>query len=282
MRFPNRVLYYPHYAPNKKKLRALLLFFDTLDLIVPYEDQFGVERRPHVEEMLKLDFNMIHFSNPASANVSQVLEMSEEIVLSKLVEKLLLRKDTITLDHTSKMPAGYLDNQDEITRLLRNNWRTVAVPKMPNRILELAISANLGAHLGVYKDPNTKEIKEQQAFLMHPHLADYVLSRLARGISEQENISTITFDDFSYLGSLHHENTHYTAANTLLASLCTPIIIPDRIEDFSPSDFRDLRQAYSDIRAQAWRIFHGFSIDYGLDKAATLEGVRSAVNDVTA
>ena len=62
--FIPQMLYYPHYTPSKRQLRSILLFSDSIKLIVPVVDQFGVQNRSNISDIYSKTSEFIEFRDP--------------------------------------------------------------------------------------------------------------------------------------------------------------------------------------------------------------------------
>jgi hypothetical protein len=263
------MLYYPHYTPSQERLRSLLLFCNTVSLIVPEVDQPGVQDRKHVRDLLELDSSLIEFKDPTyrySGWIQKhgVAQATENLIL-ELVEKTEQENGLVPIvfDRHGFVKPG---QDDEIAeRWSRQGWKYVARQKFPPDFHDLFFRDGMALQVGHFRNPTTNAIVEHDGVLCHPELADFVLSRMAREASLVESIPSITFGGINYVNHLFDGAQSRTNNRFRLLQSAMDFLVPDNIEKCNPSEFMGMRREYQSIRHNVWRYLDEVSRDTNLD-----------------
>ena len=275
----SNLLYYPHYTPSKKRLRTLLLFFDTVDLIVPRDDQPNVIQRDHVKPLLNVDESILRFHAPEDG-YGRWAENREAIeLLTKIIDEVRTKDPEIALEKYAVEPAGRLvpGVRDSIVPLLfKLGWRPVALQKINRDVFKIIVGAGLGARIGMYRRPGTNEIVEQDATILHPAIAAFVFSRLSREISDREHVPTMTFgtnDYFNHTFDGFDDLRRDPPIDLLRTSV--PLIIPDKVGSMPTATFFSIREDFGDLRSKLHRHMGDFVSKYRLNnESATTDYLR--------
>jgi hypothetical protein len=162
---------------------------------------------------------------------------------------------------------GYVrDDQEDVIKHLsrKEGWKYVAVQKFPTGIQHAIFSGHAAAKVGVYRNPHTGYIVENDGFICHPKLADFVLSRMAREAAFVEGIPSITFGGLNHLNHLLDENRTSVPPEAVLLQYSLDLFVPDNLELLSTSDFLKIRQEYEGIRRSFWSYLRDVSGDHNL------------------
>jgi len=263
------MLYYPHYTPSKQRLRSLLLFSDSVSLIVPNDDQAGVNRRRHIEEIVSQNHSLIKMNDPTFRYSSWMdkdgVAQATENLIAELVEKAAQEGDLspIRFDQHGYVSSG---QDDEISkRWTENGWKYVAEEKFPPNFRDVFFSDGMALRVGNFKNPQTGDIVEHNGVLCHPVLADFVLARMAREASRVEGIPSITFGGLNYTNHLYDGAQAQRADRFKLLQSSIDLFIPNNLGTCDIHDFLSIRDEYVDIRRNMWKYLKDISNDMNLD-----------------
>ena len=248
------MIYYPHYTPSKKHLRAILLFSDEISLIVPAVDQSGVRQRSHLTEILDEASWRVNFLDPTHNYTKWlsrrgVRESTENLILD-VMQKI---EDEPDFEEVSVDRRGRPDrNQDEAIswRHKKYGWKYIAAQKFPIGLRDLIFESGVAINVGAFRDSDTGSIIEHNGILCHPEIADFVIARMAREASLNEGLPSITFGGVEHSNHLYDQSRPIRGSRHLLLQSVIDIFIPDHLERMSVNDFESIRQEYSNIRRE--------------------------------
>lgn len=265
------MLYYPHYTPSQERLRSLLLFTDTVSLIVPAIDQHGVERRQHVEEVLSRDESLIEMKDPTYRYSGWMekdgVAQATENLIAKLADETEQEGDLTPLNFDQ---YGYVSpGQDEeiAARWSQKGWKYVAEEKFPPNFRDLFFKDGMALRVGHFRNPQTGDIIEHNGVLCHPVLADFVLARMAREASIVDGIPSITFGGLNYVNHLFDGDQTHRADRFRLLQSAMDLFVPNNLGSSCIQDFLSIRQEYEGLRRLVWRYLEDISMEMNLDLA---------------
>ena len=263
------MLYYPHYTPSKERLRSLLLFTDSVSLIVPSIDQHGVQRRQHVEEILSRDDSLVELKDPTYRYSGWMdkdgVALATENLIAELVDKTEQEGDLAPIHFDQH---GYVSpGQDEeiAERWCQKGWKYVAEEKFPPNFKDIFFNDGMALRVGHFRNPQTGEIIEHNGVLCHPVLADFVLARMAREASLVDGIPSITFGGINYMNHLFDGAQPQRADRFRLLQHAMDLFVPNNVSSSGIQEFVSIRQEYEGLRRLVWRYLEDISREMNLD-----------------
>jgi len=263
------MLYYPHYTPSQERLRSLLLFSDTVSLIVPGVDQNGVQRREHVEEILSRDDSLINLEDPTYRYSGWMendgVAQATENLIAELIEKTAQEDDLVPIhfDQYGHVNPGQDDKIAE--RWSQQGWKYVAAEKFPQNFSDIFFHGGMALRVGHFRNPQTGDIIEHNGVLCHPVLADFVLARMAREASLVDGIPSITFGGINYENHLVDGGQPQPADRFKLLQSTMDLFVPDNLGRYRIDDFFSIRQEYVGLRRHVWQYLEDISREVNLD-----------------
>ncbi|MFV1599221.1 MULTISPECIES: hypothetical protein [unclassified Phaeobacter] len=283
------MLYYPHYTPSQERLRSLLLFSDKVSLIVPNVDQFGVQRRQHVEEVLSHDDSLIEMKDPTYRYSGWMdkdgVAQATENLIAKLVEDTEQEGDLtpIHFDQYGHVSPG---QDDEIAmRWSQKGWKYVAEEKFPPNFRDIFFTDGMAMRVGHFRNPETGDVIEHNGVLCHPVLADFVLARMAREASIVDGLPSITFGGINYVNHLFDGDQTHRADRFKLLQSAMDLFVPNNVGSSNIRDFFSIHQEYEGVRRLVWRYLDDISREQNLDlevkdQETLLERLEDARNHI--
>lgn len=265
------MLYYPHYTPSQERLRSLLLFTDTVSLIVPAIDQHGVERRQHVEEVLSRDDSLIEMKDPTYRYSGWMekdgVAQATENLIAKLADETEQEGDLTPLSFDQYGHVNPGQDEEIAARWSQKGWKYVAEEKFPPNFRDLFFNDGMALRVGHFRNPQTGEIIEHNGVLCHPVLADFVLARMAREASIVDGIPSITFGGLNYVNHLFDGDQTHRADRFRLLQSAMDLFVPNNLGSSSIQEFLSIRQEYEGLRRLVWRYLEDISKEMNLDLA---------------
>ncbi|MDR6263074.1 hypothetical protein [Roseobacter sp. N2S] len=265
------MLYYPHYTPSQERLRSLLLFTDTVSLIVPAIDQHGVERRQHVEEVLSRDDSLIEMKDPTYRYSGWMekdgVAQATENLIAKLADETEQEGDLTPLNFDQYGHVNPGQDEEIAARWSQKGWKYVAEEKFPPNFRDLFFSDGMALRVGHFRNPQTGEIIEHNGVLCHPVLADFVLARMAREASIVDGIPSITFGGLNYVNHLFDGDQTHRADRFRLLQSAMDLFVPNNLGSSCIQEFLSIRQEYEGLRRLVWRYLEDISMEMNLDLA---------------
>lgn len=265
------MLYYPHYTPSPERLRSMLLLFDQVSLIVPLEDQAGVQRRGHICELLERDELLIDFKDPTFRYSGWIEKPGvAESTLNLISDIVSETSDEGDLSPVRLNQHGVVERgQDEeiAYRWTRRGWKYVAAQKFPHGFEDLFFSDGMALRVGHFCDPVTGEIIEHNGVLCHPKLADFVLSRMAREAAHVEGLPSMTFGKVDYANHLYDGTEAIRVNPYRLLEATIDLLVPNDLMSCDVPDYLGIREEYSSIRRDVWNYLRTVSFLKHLDSS---------------
>ncbi|MEP5374340.1 MAG: hypothetical protein ABJQ14_00920, partial [Hyphomicrobiales bacterium] len=258
-------LYYPHFTPSTAHLRSLLLFYDDLNLIVPFADQWHVAQRDHVAEISdnsKADDGtpIIKFLAPEPFADRWFRDKDDKAAFRNLVEKNSRRMKRSHLLEDIKFIQGYYGypvvvDEDKHRGLFshlyaqgRNTWRYISAQKMPTELISMLTEQGVALPMNSARHPEFDQFLEEQPVLMVTELVDFIMARLAREISHENDLLSVTFAAKSYIDHAFQPSQPISKRTSLFLSFAIPATIPKGIDKLRIGDYLAVRDEFSEFR----------------------------------
>lgn len=263
------MIYYPHYTPSKSKFRSILLFWDDVNLIVPRVDQEAVQNRSNISDLYRVNPSLITFRDPQFRYDGWAIENGVGDFIERIIDEISnqtpeIRGPIIRVDHD-----GYVigDQRDAIRNLSKGHgWTYVAAQKFPQKIQDAIFQSQVAARVGVYRNPKTGQIVENEGVICHPKIASFVLTRMARQASFIEGLPSITFGGLNFMDHLFDGAFNAQPSENVLLQYSLDLFAPDNLTDFSASDFLKVKQEYEGVS----REFKSYIRDISSEKNLTI------------
>lgn len=258
-------LYYPHFTPSTEHLRSLLLFYDDLNLIVPKSDQWHVSQRDHVAEIIenskcKNGGSTIKFLAPEPFADRWFKNTDDKVAFSALVKRNSKRIHSSHLLEDVKLANSYLDypmviNEDNhrglfnyLCKVPRHPWRYISAQKMPTELIRMLVLNGVALPLSTARHPDFNQFLEEQPVLMVAELVNFIMARLARDISQDNDLLSVTFSANSYIDHAFQPVQNISKRTSLFLSFAIPASVPLGIEKLRIGDYLEVRNEFSEFR----------------------------------
>ena len=277
------ILYYPNYTPSRRQLRSLLLYYEQVKTIVPRVDQYHVRARDHIQEVLEVGEDLVDFVDPTqSLRPWNELAEGDDVAVELANRCSEEARGIPEIRHLRTDRGGLAFPPDDLLeRMYERGWKIVAQQKIPDELLEHLMERGIGIPLGVARNPETGATIEENPILMPRELADFTVTRVARDISQQQSVTTFSFDEQSFGSHIYKGNEE---RRSVLLSLILPLAIPPDIESLEPAEFSVLREITAETRAglqnQLQDLLTEKNLDSETDAARFLDKGRSMVSDI--
>jgi len=166
-----------------------------------------------------------------------------------------------------------------VRQLFLQGWKPIAEQKIPQSAFGVLYDMNVAIRIHMLTDPSTGRIIEHDPVLMHPKIADFILSRLAREISGQHRISSLTFDSQQVTNHMYDGRMGAAKIRTALLEKSLPIAIPDNVDRLSIGDYWGIRSEFQDVRDGLNNLLQELAIDYNLDDHIDVERFFEHLNE---
>ena len=240
------VLFYPHYMPNKRWLRLLLLFYDQVRTIVPHEDQKKVLGLDYVEEIRLEDPDCIKLTPVTDDLFMEAINEETRGKIAALVEQI-----KTTVGHEA--PVASQLTVDNIKRLRKEKgWVYVSAGKLGELINFELNQRDVAIQIpGELRDQLQDEsILSEAPVLTHPKVAEFAISRLASTAAEEASAACVTNELSAY--SFNAIRTGHTAPEDRMeAHLITEtldLVVPPEVEFVDVKRFQEIRGAFAEYR----------------------------------
>ena len=281
-------LYYPHFTPSTKHLRSLLLFYDDLNLIVPYSDQWHVSQREHVAEMLENSASaqggpVISFQAPEPFAGRWYSDPTDKAAFGALVKRNSKRVKNGHLLEDIKLEDGHYnypmvvdeDNHRGLFRHLfadkRHPWRYISAQKMPAELIRVLAESGVALPMRHARHPEYDRFLEEQPVLMVAELVDFIMARLARDISLDNDLLSVTFSANSYVDHAFQPSQPISKRTSLFLSFAIRATIPKGIEKLKIGDYLEVRDEFSNFREGLASVARDMVEDAFLDEEQSQE-----------
>lgn len=247
----SKIISYPRYCPDKFGLRALLLFYDDISTIVPYDDQNSVLHREHVQEIS--DITRKSPITPVDPSYSTFTWEYDEQTFGSFKKLAKAASQRITPDLRvsirKALNEGHSWHEPSINDVLQDaGWSFIAAPKITPGTLDELKEMDVALPTHALRHHETQEIVEQEPILMPSELVDFAISRLARDIGKQGQQVPVTLENSPHYASLYRggislpDKRHYLVSSLVQAS------IPECLAKLPSGEYWELRQQYAGVR----------------------------------
>lgn len=246
-----QIINYPHYCPNKFGLRALLLFYDEIQTIVPDEDQTSVRERKHLQELKQLSGNdPVRLIDPSYSMFKWEREKETFSSFIRLADRASqkMKPEIRGYVRRSIKDKDYRRDQPLAAHLQRQGWTFVAQQKLRPETLNLLQERDVALRMPTLISRETGEVIELNPILMPSDLADFAISRLARDIAKRERKTPVTLESSPHYASLYKGGINLPEKRHYLVSSLIGAAIPRSLEKLTPDEFWDVRNQYADVR----------------------------------
>ena len=242
----NPVLFYPHYMPDKRWLRLMLLFYDQVRTIVPDEDQAKIFNLDYVEELHGENDNLIEL-------ISVTDDLYEKAINDETRGKVIDLVDQIRAGGDAQEPTDFNLTIENIRRLKdQERWVYVSAGKLGELIdfhlRESGVAIEIPA--GLRDQLQDQSIFSEAPVLTHPKVAEFVISRLASTAADEGRSACVTNKPGAY--AFNAVRTGFTApedmVETHLISETLDLIVPDDLELIEVNKFQDIRNGFKGYR----------------------------------
>lgn len=277
----HNILYFPHYTPSTTNLRSLLLFYEELRTIVPRVDQYHVSSRCHIAELLEVGCKIDYF-DPSYRYSDWADEIQVRQVFDRLVNECSCKAKKIeSFDKIKFDEDGVADwNQDEVIfDFVSRGWSLIAAQKISPDILDKLRQKKVAIPMRIYRNPETGQVVEENPVLMYPDIGEFILARLARQISQQENVPTVTFENTDFCNQAYSPSHGNDINRSLIMSAVVSLSIPDDIAKLKVGEYAEVRESYAPARLKIETMIREISENYRLENVSDIELLESAVAD---
>lgn len=262
-------LYYPSFEPSYQWLRSFLLFFDRIQSIVPEDANF--EPSTNVLKILDAFPDAFHTISPKP----------EDIAL-----------DSLNLDRMRKA-FNLIKNQS---------------PKGESKEIEVIIDQHGAIRISGHVFLHDRKMSDSVRFLLeefeliksdfdgvaeslgaanfsivNESASNLILSHVADKIGKRYGINTVTDSSVDFtvnaLNALGSSSLFEPA--TLLACSVINLLIPEDVGRIEISRYKEIRDAYSDIREPFHRVVLDLTNLYRLDRIGDMQILRKKISEIT-
>ncbi|MEO1027294.1 MAG: hypothetical protein AAFX07_17275 [Pseudomonadota bacterium] len=131
----------------------------------------------------------------------------------------------------------------------------------------------------VYRNPNTGQIVEENPVLMYPEIGDFILARLAREISQQERIATVTFENNDFYNQAYSPSRSESTDREVLMSAIVSMSIPEDISKLRAGEYAEVRESYAPARLKIESMVREISENYRLEAIEDFDQFNNAISD---
>ncbi|MEP3431762.1 MAG: hypothetical protein ABJN98_23965 [Roseibium sp.] len=270
-----QILSYPSYCPNRFDLRALLLFYDNIQTIVPDEDQSHVRDFGRLTELEGFSEQLpVKFIDPEYGLFKWEYEKKTYksfIRLAKQCSDEIPTETKKTIKDANEECFISANSNNLVEHLLLNGWSCIAKAKITPRTRENL--HELGVLINMYEltDPATGVVYQENPILMPKPLCDFAVSRLTRDIAQEGNLIPATLKDMAHFASLYRGDIDTPDQRQILLTSLIRVSIPNNLEDIEPAAYWDLRQKYSRVRERLNSLVQSTLVKHDLDGSSKIE-----------
>jgi hypothetical protein len=276
-------LYYPHYAPTPRWLRSTLLFFDSVQTIVPITDWKGVEARPYIASLLEADQGLLEFVAP-----------DDDILLAAFPEDIDADFDRIEAIIRDDMRQRYDGDPAKLLEEFRRKRETgdyeyfdqhiaavVAQEKIPGNLLRRLTDSGLALPMEAWHDPKTQSVATHHPLLTLPPIADFIVARIANVVARKKASSRLTdrAKDYSFLAFEGLKPSGREAASEIIATY-TSLAIPDDLQNLGTRPLLEVRARYAPVRRALHSLSARLAQEHELRSMDDYEEHRAAVDRI--
>lgn len=233
----NKILFYPDFEPSKLWFRSHLLFYDTIQSVIPEKLQY--KPTSEISDIIK---RLPHSFEP-------ITPLDSDKKFDTINEKLF----DSAFDRIERNPKKY-PNEFQI-KIHPDKWEIAGNAvffhnkKMSEEMYDLLEKHHL-LNIDSNELKSFSGIDLKDFSVVNRYAADLIISHIADNMAKRLHINTITNNPFAF--SVNSINPIPIQRNSqkkgLLTSTIIRCIIPEKVEDLSTDQFLEIREEYSDIR----------------------------------
>ncbi|WP_146208060.1 hypothetical protein [Azospirillum sp. TSH64] len=274
----NHSLIYPSYMPDAKNLRASLLFYKKISTIIPQEDSQSVHEKPYVSELINhLGRSSIGRFDPAFYYHEWYREKNAEKEINFIINK--AKKDLaykLSSELVRQISSGNLAGKiNQIKALEDYGWRYLSMQKIPEDLIEIIIDKYIAVRAQSYQ-------YEQSPILIHPEIAKFILVRLAKMVSETENVTPVSTEKITSGYFIYEANIQNQQRRANFIQLSLDVLVPDGIESMDILRYCDIRDEYCDVRENLGNLVNDIMVDINIDDERSFRRFEENTSDVLA
>ncbi|MGO9531210.1 MAG: hypothetical protein ACLP3B_08505 [Syntrophobacteraceae bacterium] len=259
-------LYYPNFEPPYQWLRSFLLFFDRIQSIVPNDVNF--EPSINVRKILDTFPDAFNTISPKTEDIAL-----NTLNLDRMRKAFQLIKGQSLAGESKKIEVcienGAIRIPDHVflhDRKIADNVRS---------LLEefKLVKSDFGRFAELMGADNFSIVNERASNL--------ILSLVADNIGKRYGINTVTDSSVDFtVNALNAMGSSLLEPTTLLASSIINLEIPEDIGRIEISKYKEIRDAYSDIRQPFHRLLVDLTNLYRLDHIGDMQVLREKVSEI--
>lgn len=285
----DRILFYPHYMPNKRWMRILLLFNEQLTTIVPTDDQEKVLDIDYVAEIHRTEKNLIKFTTISNKVFNDTVNDETKAKLDLLVDRL---RSTAGAGEREP-PELSVENIHKLKSL--SGYRYMSADKLRD-LIETRLA---GAGLAIEIPPALRDQLQDESMLTevpvltHPEVAQFMIARLASTAAEEANIACVTNQSAAYSFNAMRARILPPggAVDAHLLAQTLDLIVPKNLDRLEVDKFLEIRGTFKPYRDQVQQMLRyklekkrPFDLDefdaYHARICSIAEGVRESAFEV--
>lgn len=234
-------LYYPSFEPSAKWLRSFLLFFDKVNSIVPDDANFTPSRP--IAEIIDSVPNAFGTISPRKEDI-----VVDDVNLSRMRKAFKVIK---SLRYNSEVKRIEITVGEEGVRIAGQVF--LHDSKMSQSVRDLLKEFEL---IDPDLEPLAESIGVRDFTLVDETAGDLIVSHVADNIGRRYGLNTITDRrlDFIVTALNAMESKSILEPESLLACSIINVLIPQEIQNISTNQYKQIRDAYSDIRVLFQRV----------------------------
>ncbi|WP_224815681.1 hypothetical protein [Hasllibacter sp. MH4015] len=165
-----------------------------------------------------------------------------------------------------------------------NRWRYISAQKVSEELLEELTENRVALPAKYAWHPEYDQPIEVQPVLMVEEIVDFIVSRLARDVSFENDLFSLTFSGSSYLDHVYKSDQRRQERNSIFLSFAVPTLIPKNVGSLRIGDYLEIREMYSPLRKEigsfAGQLVEANFLDDGLQQKKFLSRLDGAVRQV--
>ncbi|MDP2518965.1 hypothetical protein [Shimia thalassica] len=148
----------------------------------------------------------------------------------------------------------------------RHPWRYISAQKMPTELIRMLAENGVALPMNNARHPEFDQFLEEQPVLMITELVDFIMSRLARDISQENDLLSVTFSAGSYIDHAFQPVQTISKRTSLFLSFAIPASIPLGVEKLRVGDYLEVRNEFTDFRKRLASVARDLVEDSFLDE----------------
>ncbi|MEP3033983.1 MAG: hypothetical protein ABJO67_06520, partial [Pseudoruegeria sp.] len=145
-------------------------------------------------------------------------------------------------------------------------WRYISAQKMPTELISMLTEQGVALPMNSARHPEFDQFLEEQPVLMVTELVDFIMARLAREISHENDLLSVTFAAKSYIDHAFQPSQPISKRTSLFLSFAIPATIPKGIDKLRIGDYLAVRDEFSEFRLSLASVARDLVEDAFLDE----------------